>query len=107
MKPQRKQILDTFEEHVYFKFKKHCERHQLTFEIKSLITFLIDFEIISDKTVLYHVIVYEFEELYRQEKFQKTKTVAKLANRFNISERSIWNILKKAKIESRKTQTLG
>ena len=99
---QRKQIFDKFEEHVFENYVKYCTQHQLPCSLNGLIAYLIDFEIIPQKAIQRYTILNEFEVLYPKEQFQKTKTVVSLADRFNISERSVWSILKRFNVASKK-----
>ncbi len=93
----RKLILDKFEEHVNTTFEFFCERHQIQPNKESLLTYLIDQNIIPPITIKHYTVQHEFENLYQQLKLQKTKTVSALSDKFNIPERTIWAILKKSK----------
>jgi len=92
----RKLILDKFQEHVDATFQDFCGRHHIIPSTESLLTFLIDQNIISPTTIKHYTVQNEFEELFKHLKLQKTKTVCALSDKFNIPERTIWGILKKS-----------
>lgn len=94
MDDARKQIFDSFQEHLYQEYVRYC-RHQLrTPSLNGLITYLIDRDLLSKKIIKKYTIQKEFQHLYPQYKHHKTKTVLALADRFNISERSVWSSIK-------------
>lgn len=94
MEFHRKQLIDKFEGILFENYRDYCQRYSITPSFEGLITFLVDFEIISPKAITKYTIRQEFEQLYPQKEYHKTNTVLQLADRYNLSERSIWSILK-------------
>lgn len=94
MEIYRKHILDKFQEHLRKNYIKHCERHEITPTDDQLLTFLIDQNLMSMNRIQQYTVIKEFERLYPQQDNHKTQTVLTLADRFSISERTVWNILK-------------
>lgn len=88
-------ILDKFQEHLQATFQGFCERHQLSNSTQSLITFLIDKNLISSVNIKRFTVTREFEELYQRKQMQKSSAINALSDKFNIPERTIWSILKK------------
>lgn len=91
----RKYILDRFQQHLLKKYQSYCTRHNISDPVEGLITFLIDQELIPEKNIKDYTVRQEFDDIYPNEEYHKTRTVNALADRFNLSERSIWSILKR------------
>ncbi len=89
-----KLILDTFQKHLHQNFETYCQRHEQIINTENFIIYLIDRELFSAAIIRRYTIVQEFESLYAQHDFHKSKTVATLADRFQLSERHIWSLLK-------------
>jgi hypothetical protein len=96
MAENTKLLLDKFEEHINTTFEDFCQRHQMESTPESLLTYLIDQNIIAPITIKHYTVQHEFENLFQQLELQKTKTVCALSDKFNIPERTIWGILKKS-----------
>lgn len=94
MEAYRKHILDRFQEHLHRNFKNYCERHGIEPTEDQLITFLIDQNLISGTHIQRYTILKEFEKLYPEQDHHKTHTVNALADRFSLSQRTVWSILK-------------
>ena len=90
----RKHILDRFQEHLNQNFLNYCQRHGIDQTDDQLITFLIDQNLISHTHIQRYTILKEFERLYPEQDYHKTQTVQVLADRFSISKRTVWSILK-------------
>ncbi len=94
-KYSRKFILDIFSEKLREKFEVFCKEHRQYNNIENFVTYLIDQEIIPPSTIKHYAINETFNELFIDNEKQKTEIVNTLANRFNLSPRSIWNALRK------------
>jgi len=94
MDAARKQIFDSFQEHLYHEYVRYCHHQLRTPSLPGLITYLIDRDLLSKKIIKKYTIQKEFQNLYPVFKHHKTKTVLALADRFNISERSVWSSIK-------------
>jgi hypothetical protein len=93
----RKFLMDRFQEHVQSSYQTYCNRHGMPPSVPGLITFLIDQELIPPTNIKRFTVVEEFDRLHPEQERQKTRTVNALADRFNISERAVWGILKNAR----------
>ena len=88
-------MLDRFQEHLQQDYEDYCLRHGLDHENQSgLLAFLIDHELIPPTQIQRYTVRREFRQAYPELDFHKTQTVNMLANRFQISERTVWSILK-------------
>lgn len=94
MQNNRKYILDKFQDYALVRYKDYCDIHGLVQSFEGFLTFLIDQELIPFKVIKQFTIKIEFSELYPKREHKKTKTVIEIADRFNISERSVWSIIK-------------
>lgn len=97
MAENNKLILDKFIEHLDTDYKMFCDRHYLEPATFSLVTFLIDKNLIPRANIKRYTVLQEFEELIEEKANHKTKTIHALSDKFNIPERTIWGILKKEK----------
>lgn len=94
MAENRKRILDAFESHLFQNYTNYCQRQGEQPTTDGMITFLIDNNLIPAVAIKRFTILQEFDKLYPLKENHKTKTVYALSDKFNISERTIWNILK-------------
>ncbi len=90
----RKQILDLFQMRLCKGYQEYCKMHELDSNFDGLITYIIDQELIPATTIQKYTLLKEFEDVLEKKQIQKTQTVENLAHRFNLSERTVWNILK-------------
>jgi len=86
--------MDRFQEHLYRNFDTYCARHGVEKTEAGLLTFLIDQDLIPPTNVQRYAVLREFEKLHHEQEFRKTEAVDLLANRFNISTRTVWSIVK-------------
>lgn len=101
MEEPRKYILDKFQEHLHSGFEAFCSRHGIEKTDGQFITFLIDHDLISQTQLQRYTVLREFEKINMEQHGPKTLVVDTLANRFRISERTVWTILKQAKISKK------
>ncbi len=94
MEGNRKHLLDRFQEHLNESYETWCERHSVPKSDTRLVTFLIDQDLIPAAHIQRYAVIREFGKLCEEPSFHKTQTVNILAHRFNISERTVWSILK-------------
>ena len=97
MHEPRKYILDKFQQHLLQSFEAFCTRHGIPKTDDHFITFLIDQNLISAQQLQRFTIFKEYEELCHEKGYTKSLIVDMLANRFGISERSVWAMLKQRK----------
>ncbi len=92
-----KEMLDVFSERLKNNFAIHCDENLVNDNRDSFVSYLIDRGLISSNMIKRYAILEAFEELQKNHRLLKTHAVAILAKRFNVSERSIWNVLKTGK----------
>ncbi|MEL6867846.1 MAG: hypothetical protein AAFP19_25705 [Bacteroidota bacterium] len=94
-----KQILDKFQVYLSESYAQYCELHDQPPSIEGFITYIIDQDLVSHSGIRRYTILKEYLHLSKSKDAhgQKTKLVALLASRFNISERSIWSLLRNTK----------
>jgi len=90
-----KQMLDIFSERLNSDFIHYCEKHKQDKDSVHFITYLVDHNLISKATIRQYTIVASFNDLFPNSNHRKTQIVELLAHRFNVTPRSIWNILRK------------
>jgi hypothetical protein len=105
METNRKHLLDKFQQHLSECFESWCEQHGVPISDDRLLTYLIDQELIPAPCILRYTVLREIEKLSKEQRFQKTQSVGILASRFNLSERTIWNIIKHGSTPSSKSRT--
>lgn len=90
----RKKLLDSFSKYVMSNYNNYCRTHNLDANNpETIITYLVDNDLINPKAIKDYTISHEYENLLHQKK-HKTETVTVLASMFNISERSVWTALR-------------
>lgn len=94
MSDYRKTLIDCFESHLEREYHAYCRRHQIPESISGMITFIVDRNLIPDSHIRRFVILKEFQPLYEKNDQHKSITVEALADRFNLSERTVWSILR-------------
>lgn len=90
----RKYLLDKFQAHLCEAFESYCTMHGLKQSNFGLITFLIDHDLIQKVDLQRFAVLKEIGQLLAQEAANKTQVVNIISHRFNLSERTVWNILK-------------
>ena len=93
MEPYRKQMLDKFQHHIQTNFSTYCKRHGIQESGAELITYLFDNELLSLPHLQKYTVIKEYEEI-TTESVKKTQAVSRLSDRFSISTRTVWGILK-------------
>ncbi len=104
MEENRKHLLDQFTAYLYESYQAYCRRHKVIKTESRLVTFIIDQDLIPSTNIQKYSILREFEKLNKEPNaFNKTQAVNIIAHRYNISERTVWNILKKKKSSKKYT----
>ncbi|MBK8565060.1 MAG: hypothetical protein IPN76_17415 [Saprospiraceae bacterium] len=104
MESNRKHLMDKFFEHLNQSFGAWCSTHEMPNSEDCFLTFLIDQDLIPPTNILRYTVQLEMSRLCKENSLQKTHNVEILAHRFNLSERTIWNILKHANTTNLKQQ---
>lgn len=101
MEEPRKYILDRFQEHLQTSFDNFCNRHSIEKTHDQFLTFLIDQDLIAPSHLQRYTVLREFEKICAERECPKTQVVDTLADRFHLSERTIYNILKYNKVNKK------
>jgi len=105
MHEPRKYILDKFQQHLRQSFDVFCKRHDIKKTDDHFITFLIDQNLISTPQLQRFTVCKEFEKMSTEKEYAKSVIVDTLANRFSISERTVWSILRHTKSAGKPSET--
>ena len=97
MQEPRKYIVDKFQQHLRHSFEVFCQRHGIKKTGDHFITFLIDQNLISTPHLQRFTVCKEFEKMCVEKGYTKSIMVDTLANRFSLSERTVWAMLKHTK----------
>ena len=91
----KKHLIDKFQEHLEAQYDEYCRRHDMAKNEHQLVGYLIDQMLIPPTQLQKYTILREFEKINNESNCPKKKqAVETLANRFSLSERTIWSILK-------------
>lgn len=89
-----KKMLDDFHASLVNDFDQYFEYYgNATKPLDEFVTFLIDHNLIDKQTIRRYTVLREFDKLSNGTK-NKTTLVGEMARKYNISERSVWSILK-------------
>lgn len=91
----RKKLTDTFCTVLLKNFSAYCEQQQQQQQLTELITYLLDQELIDTSKVRKYTVLEAFTEIEKGAALKKTEAVRYIAQRFNISIRTVWSILRK------------
>lgn len=91
----RKLILDAFEQRVSKGYLEYCAAHTLPPDLNGLITYIIDQDLIPPPLIQKYTLQKEFMDQFNGDRGQKTQMVENLADKFNLSSRTVWNMLKR------------
>lgn len=94
MDQNKKYIVDRFQEHLPKSFEPYCEGHGLDQSENQLVTFFHRSGLNPPALIQRYAVIHEYKKLNEELEGHKTQTVSALAHRFNISERTVWSILK-------------
>lgn len=94
MSDYRKYLIDQFENFITDEYRQYCFRHETPETIGGIITFIVDRDLIPNINIKKFTILREFGPVYERNDHHKTNTVEILADRYNLSKRTIWSILK-------------
>ena len=64
-------------------------------DLNGLITYIIDQDLIPPQLIQKYTLQKEFTDQFNGDRGQKTQMVENLADKFNLSSRTVWNILKR------------
>lgn len=90
----KKYILDKFQEHLQTNFESFCERHDIEKTPSQCVNFMIDQGLIAPAHLQRYAVAREFEKICAEYNYPKTQVVGTLANRFSLSERTVWSVLR-------------
>lgn len=90
----RKQILDLFQDQLCQGYEAYCDLHGFTPNFSGLITYIIDQDLINPTNIQKYAVRKEFQARFGGDRGQKTQMVEVLADRFNLSTRTVWSIVK-------------
>lgn len=97
----KKSIMDRFQEHLHSNFETFCNRHGIEQTQGQFITFIIDQNLIERSLIQRYTVLKEYEKICAEHQYTKTLIVEVLSNRFHISTRTVWSILKYVKTDNK------
>ena len=86
-------FLEKFSNKIHQNFNDFCSKENLEINTKTFLLYLVDKGLLHKTDIRNFLILEEFEELYPTNNFHKTQTIKLLADRFDISDRTIWTML--------------
>jgi len=81
-----------FQEHLLAEYRRSANGNGTTNE--PLLTYLLQHNLVPAITIRRYVILREFERRYQQNGHHKTKTVLQTATDLQVSENTVWTVLK-------------
>lgn len=102
----RLNTLERFQEHLERNYDAYCNRHNIEKTEKQLLRYLIDNDLILGPQIQKYTVNEEFKQIYPQIEPRKTQAINHLSNRFMLSERTIYSLLKQTHAASKVPKTL-
>lgn len=98
MADNRKQILDKFQKRLCENYRNYSLLYSETEteNIEDFITYMIDHELIDANTIRRYTVINEYERI-QSEGEKKSRSISIVAKRFNLSERTIYSLLRKSR----------
>ncbi|MCB0634176.1 MAG: hypothetical protein R2824_02370 [Saprospiraceae bacterium] len=94
MSDYRKHLVDQFENFLAEEYQQYCSRHETPESLQGIITYIVDRNLIPEMNIKKYTILKEFGPVYEGNNHHKTSAVEVLADRYNLSKRTIWGIIK-------------
>ena len=95
MKTNQMLLLRQFQKRIQQSWERYCELHSVENRQQEFMDWLIDQQLISDTSIRRFTIVNDFNALYPDGKKRKTEVIKSLSVKYNLSERTIWTIIRK------------
>jgi len=89
----QKKLVDHFFEVIHADFEAYCIRQHIYPSNTTFLTYLYDLNLLDENAMRRYSILEEYEKLHALPSFKKTHTVRHLADRFNVSDRAVWNLI--------------
>ncbi len=83
-----------FKNHLLTAFERANLDEDESNKITDFLDYLLDHHLIEETNIRRYTILKEFEIQYPQHQYHKTQTVFTIANKYGISERTVWTVLK-------------
>ncbi len=94
MENSRKRIMQDFQRHLTENFTDYVNRHDLEPDLDNFITYMIDLDLIPPVNIKRYTVLQDFEQIYPQKKTKKTHAAEVISDKYQLSIRSVWSILK-------------
>lgn len=103
MQIYQKQLIDFFSSLVHQNFDAYCNRHAIPKNNNSFLNFLFTQDLMSETAIRRYTIDSEYSTLKQQnEELTKSQLVRLLADKYNLTDRTIWNIIQTKSIKKTK-----
>ena len=83
-----------FKKHLLRAFSQETKEGVVDDNVKRFLNYLLEHQFIDAINIRRYTIIKEFELEYPKHDGHKTQTVYTIANRFNLSDRTVWTVLK-------------
>ena len=83
-----------FQDQLFNSYQDYCTKQGLAPNFSGLITYIIDQDLINPGIIQRYAVLKEFQARFEGDRGQKTQMVELLADRFNLSTRTVWSIVK-------------
>jgi len=96
MKAFNQILVEQFFTRLQQNYEGYCEVSKVDATLKNFLLYLIDNDLINESDIRKYTIVNEFLEVHQREALKKTNIVKRLSQKFHISDRAIWSMLRKS-----------
>lgn len=100
MKEFYQMLVEEFSSKLEHNYSDYCEIASVEKNLKTFLRYLIDNNLLNQSDIRKYTIVEEFQELLSTQQINKTNAIQILSKKFNISDRSIWSMVRRGRKKS-------
>ena len=88
-------LVEQFSNQLSSAFNNYCQVYRVENNSKNFLLFLIDQNLLNESDIRSYTIAREFAAISDNSLLNKTKIVNQLSKKYNLSDRSVWTIIRR------------
>lgn len=86
-------LIDNFSALILSEFKEYCVKYEIEATQHDFLIFLLDKKLLDNNAIHKYAVIKEYAKISSSPDFKKTKAVKFISKKYNVTDRTIWNIL--------------